>query len=92
MLSTTTHILDLTRTILHAALAPPPPPVVTPPPPSVVVVVALLVSLVQKKFCGLYLSSKDNVTVFNWTMMVETMGRCDTPKDSIDKLLQVKYD
>jgi hypothetical protein len=28
--------------------------------------------------------------VFNWTMMVETMGRCDTPKESIENLLQVK--
>ena len=28
--------------------------------------------------------------VFNWTMMVETMGRCDTPKGSIENLLQVK--
>jgi hypothetical protein len=28
--------------------------------------------------------------VFNWTMMVETMGRCDTPKESIEKLLSVK--
>jgi hypothetical protein len=28
--------------------------------------------------------------VFNWTMMVETMGRCDTLKESIDNLLLVK--
>jgi hypothetical protein len=28
--------------------------------------------------------------VFNWTMMVETMGRCDTPKESIENLLHVK--
>ena len=28
--------------------------------------------------------------VFNWTMMVKTMGRCDTPKGSIENLLQVK--
>ena len=28
--------------------------------------------------------------VFNWTLMVETMGRCDTPKGSIDNLLRVK--
>jgi hypothetical protein len=28
--------------------------------------------------------------VFNWTMMVETMGRTDTPKESIENLLQVK--
>jgi hypothetical protein len=28
--------------------------------------------------------------VFNWTMMVETMGRCDTPKESIKNLLLVK--
>jgi hypothetical protein len=28
--------------------------------------------------------------VFNWTMMVETMGRCDTPKESIENLLWVK--
>jgi hypothetical protein len=28
--------------------------------------------------------------VFNWTMMVETMGRCDTPKTSIENLLRVK--
>jgi hypothetical protein len=28
--------------------------------------------------------------VFNWTMMVETMGRCDTPKDRIENLLHVK--
>jgi hypothetical protein len=27
---------------------------------------------------------------FNWTNMVETMGRCDTPKESIEKLLCVK--
>jgi hypothetical protein len=27
---------------------------------------------------------------FNWTMMVETMGRCDTPKESIENLLSVK--
>ena len=27
---------------------------------------------------------------FNWTMMVETMGRCDTPKENIEKLLRVK--
>ena len=26
----------------------------------------------------------------NWTMMVETMGRCDTPKESIENLLRVK--
>jgi hypothetical protein len=28
--------------------------------------------------------------IFNWTMMVETIGRCDTPKESIENLLQVK--
>jgi hypothetical protein len=28
--------------------------------------------------------------LFNWTMMVETMGRCDTPKKSIENLLCVK--
>jgi len=28
--------------------------------------------------------------VFNWTMMVETMGRCDTPKESIENLPFVK--
>jgi hypothetical protein len=28
--------------------------------------------------------------VFNWTLMVETMGRCDTPKESIENLLRVK--
>jgi hypothetical protein len=28
--------------------------------------------------------------VFNWTMMVETMGRCDTPKERIEYLLHVK--
>jgi hypothetical protein len=28
--------------------------------------------------------------VFNWTMMVETMGRCDTPKENIENLLHVK--
>jgi hypothetical protein len=27
---------------------------------------------------------------FNWTMMVETMGRCDTPKERIENLLCVK--
>jgi hypothetical protein len=27
---------------------------------------------------------------FNWTMMVETMGRCDTPKERIENLLRVK--
>jgi len=28
--------------------------------------------------------------VFNWTMMVETMGRCDTPNERIENLLCVK--
>jgi hypothetical protein len=28
--------------------------------------------------------------VFNWTMMVETMGRCDTSKEIIENLLHVK--
>jgi hypothetical protein len=28
--------------------------------------------------------------VFNWTMMVETMGRCDTPKECIKNLILVK--
>jgi hypothetical protein len=28
--------------------------------------------------------------VFNWTMMVKTMGRCDTPKENIENLLSVK--
>jgi hypothetical protein len=28
--------------------------------------------------------------VFNWTIMVETMGRCDTTKGSIENLLRVK--
>jgi hypothetical protein len=28
--------------------------------------------------------------VFNWTLMVETMGRCDTSKESIANLLHVK--
>jgi hypothetical protein len=28
--------------------------------------------------------------VFNWTMMMETMGRCDTPKESIDNMLNMK--
>jgi hypothetical protein len=28
--------------------------------------------------------------VFNWTMMVETMGRCDTPKERIENLLCVR--
>jgi hypothetical protein len=28
--------------------------------------------------------------VFNWTMIVETMGRCDTPKENIENLLCVK--
>jgi hypothetical protein len=27
---------------------------------------------------------------FNWTMMVETMGRCDTPTENIQNLLHVK--
>jgi hypothetical protein len=27
---------------------------------------------------------------FNWTLMVETMGRCDTPKERIENLLCVK--
>jgi hypothetical protein len=27
---------------------------------------------------------------FNWTLMVETMGRCDTPKESIENLLCAK--
>jgi hypothetical protein len=28
--------------------------------------------------------------IFNWTMMVETIGRCDTPNESIENLLCVK--
>jgi hypothetical protein len=28
--------------------------------------------------------------VFNWTLMVETMGKCDTPNDRIQNLLHVK--
>ena len=28
--------------------------------------------------------------IFNWTMMVDTMGRCDTPKERIENLLHVK--
>jgi hypothetical protein len=28
--------------------------------------------------------------VFNWTMIVKTMGRCDTPKESIENLFCVK--
>jgi len=28
--------------------------------------------------------------VFNWTMMVETMGRCDTPMECIENLLRLK--
>jgi hypothetical protein len=28
--------------------------------------------------------------IFNWTMMVETMGRCDTPKECIENLLCAK--
>jgi hypothetical protein len=28
--------------------------------------------------------------VFSWTLMVETMGRCDTPKERIENLLCVK--
>jgi hypothetical protein len=28
--------------------------------------------------------------VFNWTMMMETMGRCDTPKERIQNLLHVR--
>jgi hypothetical protein len=28
--------------------------------------------------------------VFNWTMMVQTMGRCDTPKERIENLMHVK--
>jgi hypothetical protein len=28
--------------------------------------------------------------VFNWTNMVESIGRCDTPKESIENLLRVK--
>ena len=28
--------------------------------------------------------------VFNWTMMVKTMGRTDMPKESIENLLQVR--
>jgi hypothetical protein len=28
--------------------------------------------------------------VFNWTKMVETMGTCDTPQESIENLLRVK--
>jgi hypothetical protein len=27
---------------------------------------------------------------FNWTLMVETMGRCDTPTENIQNLLRVK--
>jgi hypothetical protein len=28
--------------------------------------------------------------IFNWTMMLETMGRCDTPKENIENLLHVR--
>jgi hypothetical protein len=28
--------------------------------------------------------------VFNWTLMVKTMGRCDTPKERIENLLHVR--
>jgi hypothetical protein len=28
--------------------------------------------------------------VFNWTLMVETMGRCDTPKEQIENILSVR--
>jgi hypothetical protein len=28
--------------------------------------------------------------VFNWSMMMETMGRCDTPKENIENMLRVK--
>ena len=28
--------------------------------------------------------------VFNWTMVVETIGRCDTPKERIENLLRVR--
>jgi hypothetical protein len=28
--------------------------------------------------------------IFNWTMMMETMGRCDTPKENIENMLHVK--
>jgi hypothetical protein len=28
--------------------------------------------------------------IFNWMLMVETMGRCDTPKESIENFLHVK--
>jgi hypothetical protein len=28
--------------------------------------------------------------VFNWTMMMETIGRCDTPKENIENMLHVK--
>ena len=28
--------------------------------------------------------------VFNWTIMVTTMGRCDTPKERIENLLRVR--
>ena len=31
-----------------------------------------------------------NFDAFNWTMMVETMGRTDTPKESIENLLHVR--
>jgi hypothetical protein len=28
--------------------------------------------------------------IFNWTMMVKTMGRCDTPKENIENMLWMK--
>jgi hypothetical protein len=46
---------------------------------------AEIIQFLLKSYQSLY---SDHV--FNWTMMVETMGRCDTPKERIENLLCVQ--
>ena len=44
-------------------------------------------SISRQKRCVLRTSRTHE---FDLTLMVETMGRCDTPKESIEKLFRVK--
>jgi hypothetical protein len=46
---------------------------------------AEIIQFLLEKYQTLYPSH-----LFNWTMMVETMGRCDTPKERIENMLHVK--
>jgi hypothetical protein len=46
---------------------------------------AEIIDLLLESYQTLYPSH-----IFNWTMMVETMGRCNTPKESIENLLRVR--